>query len=102
MKKEKKVNNNYSGFDDINKANEKGLTNGDIILNFDRFFLSFRRLLYHNKDEILKMFRKYNTIYPFELLGYNEIIFYNIFGVNYDFGITFLLIRSFLYKNNYI
>ena len=97
--KKNKVNNNYSGFDDINKANEKGLKNGDIILNFDRFFLSFRRLLYHNKNEILKMFRKYNTINPFELLGYNKIFFYSIFGINYDFGITFLLIRTFQYKN---
>ena len=64
-------------YEKINDINFKGLRNGDIILNFDRFFISFRRLSYQNREEILKMNQKFKikTIDPLDTIG---LIFTNL------------------------
>ena len=91
-----KENNNYQGFDEINKKNKKGLFNGNIILSFDNFFLSFHSIVYQNGDELLKMCHKYNCKGFLYLLGKPPLnfIFMSQFGFDINFIITMLLIRS--------
>ena len=67
------TNNNYylKEYEKINDINFKGLKNGDIILDFERFFISFRRLSYQNKEEILNMNKKFKikTVDPLDTIG---------------------------------
>ena len=88
-------NNTYdSKFEEINKINLEGLKNGNIILNFDRFCLSFRRIVYQKKEDIRKMYNKFKTKDAFDALGIVERhLFFNIFGFPFEFGLTLLWLR---------
>ena len=84
-------NNNYNTeFKDINKINLDGLKNGNIILSFDRFILSFRRISYQSKEDIRKIYNKFNPI--------NTFILFRLLGYDWDFLITFIWIRIYLSK----
>jgi len=87
-------NNNYGKkYEDIDEINKKGLKNGDIILSFDRYFLSFRRIVYQNKEEVLKM----NEKYYIDKIKYIRIIF-QLFGLNFEFYLSLLWIKIFQNK----
>ena len=89
------IKNKYKEFEEIYKINEKGIFNGDIILNFDEFFLSFRRIIYIDRDQLIKTYEKYRTKGIYELLGitpYQRILLL-LFGDRIDIIITLLLIR---------
>jgi len=93
-------NNKYEGFDEINEKNNKGKFNGDIILNFDRFFLSFLKIRYINRDEVRKIHNKYQSEDILDLLGitlYEKLMIFYKFGEHFDFVITLLLSR--IYSN---
>ena len=89
------IKNKYKEFDEIYKINEKGIFNGDIILNFDEFFLSFKRIIYIDRDQLIKTYEKYRTKGIYELLGitpYQRILLL-LFGNRINIIITLLLIR---------
>ena len=93
-------NNKYEGFDEINEKNNKGKFNGDIILNFDRFFLFFLKIIYINRDEVRKIHNKYQSEDILDLLGitlYEKLMIFYKFGEHFDFVITLLLSR--IYSN---
>ena len=54
------------------------------------------RMIYQNRDELLKMFIKYNSIGILDYLGipYMKIIFIMLFGLDINFIISVLLIRA--------
>ena len=93
-------NNQYQGFDEINKRNEEGLYNGNIILSFDRFFLSFKRMIYQNRDELFEMYKKYKSKGVLDYLGtpYMRLILMMLFGPDINFIISLLLIRASINK----
>lgn len=94
------ANNNYEeNFVNINEINLQGLKNGNIILSLERFFLSFRRILYQNREEILEMYQLYKFNDIFASLGIAELnIFFRLFGFTYEIGLTFLWLRIFYNK----
>ena len=90
----------YEGFEEINKRNKEGMTNGNIILNFDGFFLSFKRMIYQNRDELLKMHKKYNSkgILDYLLDYHKRIVLMTILGPDINFIISLVLIKQILNK----
>lgn len=90
----------YQGFDEINKRNKEGMINGNIILSFDGFFLSFKRMIYQNRDELLKMHKKYNNkgILDYSLDYHMRLVLMSILGPDINFIITLLLIKKILTK----
>ena len=93
--------NNFKGFKSINKINKDGLYNGNITLDFDGFFLSFKRLLYQSKDKILAIYKQFEGKGILDALGmlpYDKILFMFIFGFDIDYGLSELLLRSYLNK----
>lgn len=112
------IDNNYKGFDEVNKLNKEGLENGNIILNFNRFFEAFYRFVYLNEQVILKIYEKlqeklnttkikgYGTGEKIYLkdssIFYNEEVknkFKNKFKDDIDYGLT-LLFLNFDLKSN--
>ena len=93
-------NNNYdSKFEEINNINLEGLKNGNIILNFDRFCLSFRRIVYQKKKDIRKIYNKFKTKDLFDVFGIVErYFFFHLFGFTFEFAISLLWLRIFLNK----
>ena len=91
-----KILNEYEGFDEINKRNKEGRFNGNIILSFDGFFLSFKRIIYQNRDELLKMYKKYHSIgYLDFFLNYHmRMVLMTILGPDIIFIISLLLIKK--------
>ena len=98
---ENQKENNFKGFESINKINKDGLNNGNITLDFDGFFLSFKRLIYQNKDKILTIYKQFEGKGILDALGmlpYDKILFMFIFGFDIDYGLSLLLLRSYLNK----
>ena len=96
-----KIENKFYGFESINKINEDGLNNGNITLDFDGFFLSFKRLIYQNKDKILEIYKKFEgkgILDAIGILPYEKILFMFIFGFDINYGLSLLLFRSYLNK----
>ena len=83
--KNPKINNDYE-FKDINKINSDGINNGDIVLSFDKFIVTFEKIVYQNKKEIKKMYDKFKTKDSFDSLGViNTHLFLQMFGCRLDF-----------------
>ena len=92
--------NKYKGFDNINKINKDGLTNGNITLDFDGFFLSFKRLIYQNKQHILTVYNQFECkgiLDAFGMLPKEKLLFMYLFFFNLDYGLTLLLFSR--YRN---
>ena len=91
--KNPKINNDYE-FKDINKINSDGINNGDIVLSFDKFIVTFEKIVYQNKKEIKKMYDKFKTKDSFDSLGViNTHLFLKMFGCRLDFWLTILWLR---------
>ena len=92
--------NNYynKSFQKVNEKNKNGLKNGDIVLNFDGFFLSFRSIIYQNKEEILKVYEQFKTKDIFEKFGLTSNLFFHLFGYNFDFFLSLLWLNIFQNK----
>lgn len=84
-------NNEYQGFDQINQRNKEGLFNGEIILNFDNFFLSFQRLVYQNKLELKNMNKKKK--YEGFLDPYKKSLIMMLFGNDINYIIASILTK---------
>lgn len=93
--------NKYQEFDNINKINKDGLKNGNITLDFDGFFLSFKRLICQNKEQILSVYKQFEGKGILDALGilpFEKLLFMYLFAFNLDYGLTLLLFNFYLNK----
>ena len=86
----------YEDFDNINAYNKKGFKDGNIILNSDRFFYAFKRIIFHDENEAKAIYDKIrlrkNILKLFIEDEFSRNLFLKMYGIHfYIFFIIYLI-----------